>query len=222
MLRVSVVRLPRISNFTDIDALAAEPGVLVRFASAPAELADADLVVLPGTRATVADLAWLREHGLAEMITARAAKGLPVLGICGGYQMLGREIDDEVESGAGRVTGLGVLPVRVAFGAEKQLGRPAGSSTARTSPATRSITGSPPPTPGPSRSWTAAGPGRSGGRAGTGRWRTTRSGGRSWPRSPRSRGGTSRPRRTPTSPRCGRRGSTCSATWWPTIWTPGR
>jgi len=126
VLRVSVVRLPRISNFTDIDAVAAEPGVLVRFASGPSELADADLVVLPGSRATVADLAWLRDRGLAEVITARAAKGLPVLGICGGYQMLGREIDDEVESGAGRVSGLGVLPVRVAFGAEKTLGRPAG------------------------------------------------------------------------------------------------
>ncbi len=100
VLRVSVVRLPRISNFTDIDAVAAEPGVLVRFASGPSELADADLVVLPGSRATVADLAWLRDRGLAEVITARAAKGLPVLGICGGYQMLGREIDDEVESGA--------------------------------------------------------------------------------------------------------------------------
>ena len=128
VLRVSVVRLPRISNFTDVDALAAEPGVLVRFAGGPAELADADLVVLPGSRSTVADLAWLRDHGLAEVITARAAKGLPVLGICGGYQMLGREIDDEVESGAGRVTGLGVLPVRVAFGAEKTLGRPTGSA----------------------------------------------------------------------------------------------
>jgi len=128
VLRVSVVRLPRISNFTDVDALAAEPGVLVRFATRPAELADADLVVLPGSRATVADLAWLREQGLAEAITARAAKGLPVLGICGGYQMLAREIDDEVESGAGRVAGLAALPTGVAFGREKTLGRPAGSA----------------------------------------------------------------------------------------------
>ena len=126
VLRVSVVRLPRISNFTDVDALAAEPGVLVRFARLAAELADADLVVLPGTRATVADLAWLRDTGMAEVIAARAAKGLPVLGICGGYQMLGREIDDQVESGAGRVAGLVVLPARVAFGARKRLGRPAG------------------------------------------------------------------------------------------------
>ncbi|HEY2693418.1 MAG TPA: cobyric acid synthase [Streptosporangiaceae bacterium] len=128
VLRVSVARLPRISNFTDADALAAEPGVLVRFATTPAELADADLVVLPGSRATVADLAWLRDQGLADAITERAAKGLPVLAICGGYQMLGREIDDPIESGAGRVTGLGVLPVRVAFGAEKQLGRPTGTA----------------------------------------------------------------------------------------------
>jgi adenosylcobyric acid synthase len=128
VLRVAVVRLPRISNFTDIDALAAEPGVLVRFASGPAELADADLVVLPGSRATVADLAWLRDRGIAETITARAAKGLPVLGICGGYQMLGREISDDVESGAGRVAGLGLLPSRVRFGVKKQLGRPSGSA----------------------------------------------------------------------------------------------
>jgi adenosylcobyric acid synthase len=128
VLRISVVRLPRISNFTDIDALAAEPGVLVRFAAGPAELADADLVILPGSRATVADLAWLRRTGIAEVIGARAAKGLPVLGICGGYQMLSRQIDDEVESGEGMVAGLGMLPARVAFGAEKRLGRPAGSA----------------------------------------------------------------------------------------------
>ena len=87
-LRVAVVRLPRISNFTDVDALAAEPGVLVRFAVSPADLADADLVVLPGSRATVADLAWLRDRGLAAAVAARARAGRPVLGICGGYQML--------------------------------------------------------------------------------------------------------------------------------------
>ncbi len=126
VLRVAVVRLPRISNFTDVDALAAEPGVLVRFADGPAGLADADLVVLPGSRATVADLAWLRERGLAEAIVERARRGGPVLGICGGYQMLGDEIDDPVESRLGRVGGLGVLPVRVTFGAVKRLARPAG------------------------------------------------------------------------------------------------
>src|SRR5580692_7740799 len=126
LLRVAVVKLPRISNFTDADALAAEPGVLVRFADHPAELADADLVVLPGSRATVADLAWLRERGLAGAITERARAGQPVLGICGGYQMLAEVIDDPVESRQGLVDGLGLLPVRVVFGAAKRLGRPTG------------------------------------------------------------------------------------------------
>jgi adenosylcobyric acid synthase len=126
LLRVAVVRLPRISNFTDADALAAEPGVLVRFTASPAEVAGADLVVLPGTRATVADLDWLRERGLAAVIAERARRGAPVLGICGGYQMLGRWIDDEVESGRGLTEGLGLLPVRVRFAAAKRVGRTAG------------------------------------------------------------------------------------------------
>jgi len=126
LLRIAVVKLPRISNFTDVDALAAEPGVLVRFAGTPAELADADLVVLPGSRATAADLGWLRERGLAGAISDRARRGLPVLGICGGYQMLAGSIDDPVESRLGRLDGLGLLPVRVRFEAVKRLGRPAG------------------------------------------------------------------------------------------------
>ena len=128
VLRVAVVRLPRISNFTDVDALAAEPGVLVRFATSPADLADADLVVLPGSRATVSDLAWLRDRGLAAAVTERARAGRPVLGICGGYQMMASQIEDEVESRRGVVDGLGLLPVRVRFGAAKILGRPRGSA----------------------------------------------------------------------------------------------
>ncbi|MFJ6215790.1 cobyric acid synthase [Streptomyces sp. NPDC092296] len=128
VLRVAVVRLPRLSNFTDLDALAQEPGVLVRWASRPEEIADADLVVLPGTRATVADLAWLRERGLADAITRRAADGRPVLGVCGGFQMLSRLIVDRVESRAGEVPGLGLLPVRVEFAREKTLGRPVGQA----------------------------------------------------------------------------------------------
>ena len=128
ILRIAVVRLPRISNFTDVDALAAEPGVLVRFATSPADLADADLVVLPGSRATVSDLAWLRDRGLAAAVSARARAGRPVLGICGGYQMMAGQIEDEVESRRGVVDGLGLLPVRVRFGAEKILGRPRGSA----------------------------------------------------------------------------------------------
>lgn len=128
VLRVAVARLPRLSNFTDLDALAAEPGVLVRFVTRPEELADADLVVLPGTRSTVADLAWLRETGLAGAVSRHAAAGGPVLGICGGHQMLARTITDEVESRAGTVEGLGLLPTDVRFAEEKTLGRPTGAA----------------------------------------------------------------------------------------------
>ena len=128
VLRVAAVRFPRISNLTDLDALAAEPGVLVRFVTTPDELADADLVVLPGTRATVADLAWLRERGLADAVAARAAAGRPVLGVCGGYQMLARTITDEVESRAGAVAGLGLLPADVVFEPRKTVGRTFGEA----------------------------------------------------------------------------------------------
>ncbi|WP_222192600.1 cobyric acid synthase [Modestobacter italicus] len=128
VLRVSVARLPRLSNFTDLDALASEPGVLLRYATRPEELADADLVVLPGTRSTVADLRWLRETGLADAVSRRAAAGGAVLGICGGHQMLARTISDDVESRAGVVPGLGLLPSDVTFAPEKTLGRPAGAA----------------------------------------------------------------------------------------------
>ena len=121
VLRVAVIRLPRISNFTDTDPLIAEPGVAVRFVTSPAEVADADLVILPGSRATVADLAWLRERGLADAVAHRAARGGAVLGICGGFQMLAREIRDDVESGAGLVPGLGLLPATATFGPAKVL-----------------------------------------------------------------------------------------------------
>ena len=122
-LRVGAVRLPRISNSTDVEALACEPGVLVRWVSDPADLADADLVVLPGTKATVADLAWLRDRGLAGAIADHARSGKPVLGICGGFQMLCRCIDDTVESGAGAVDGLGLLDADIVFSADKVLRR---------------------------------------------------------------------------------------------------
>jgi adenosylcobyric acid synthase len=131
VLRVAVARLPRLSNFTDLDALAAEPGVLVRYATTPEELADADLVVLPGTRATVADLGWLRATGLADAVARHAAAGRPVLGVCGGHQMLARTITDDVESRAGTVPGLGLLPADVRFAREKTLGRPEGTAFGR-------------------------------------------------------------------------------------------
>jgi len=127
VLRVSVIRLPRLSNWTDIDALRAEPGVLVRFATTPEELADADLVIVPGTRATATDLSWLRDRGLDAAIARRAAEHRPVLAICGGYQMLGSTIEDDVEGRVGTIDGLDLLPVSTVFGVDKVLARPIGA-----------------------------------------------------------------------------------------------
>ncbi len=123
-LRIAVVRLPRVSNVTDVDALAAEPGVQVQVTADPDVVAGADLVVLPGSRATVSDLAWLRTSGLGEVIQDRARRSAPILGICGGYQMLATKIIDDVESNRGEVDGLGLLPTKITFSAAKVLGRP--------------------------------------------------------------------------------------------------
>ncbi len=122
-LRVAAIRLPRISNSTDVEALACEPGVLVRWVTDPADLPDADVVVIPGSKATVTDLTWLRDCGLADGIDAHARSGRPVLGICGGFQMLCRRIDDSVESGAGGVDGLGLLDADIVFVPDKTLRR---------------------------------------------------------------------------------------------------
>ncbi|MGI9047788.1 MAG: cobyric acid synthase [Rubrobacteraceae bacterium] len=128
ILRVAVVRLGRISNFTDFDALAHEPGVSVRVTESPTEILDADLAILPGTKATVEDLENLRARNLDQAIADRASRGLPTLGICGGYQMLGERITDPdcVESTQPEVPGLGLLPVETIFEADKLLARPAG------------------------------------------------------------------------------------------------
>ncbi|HET7355316.1 MAG TPA: cobyric acid synthase [Nocardioidaceae bacterium] len=129
VLRVAVVRFPRISNFTDLDALAVEPNVRVSFTDRPAEVREADLAVLPGSRATLADLAWLRERGLADAVVERHRAGRPVLGICGGFQLLGERVDDPdaVESPLpASAPGLGLLPASTRFVAGKVLGRPRG------------------------------------------------------------------------------------------------
>lgn len=118
VLRVGAIRLPRISNSTDVEALACEPGVLVRWVSEPADLAGVDVIVIPGSKATVADLEWLRTRGLAEAITAHPGV---VLGICGGFQMLCRRIEDTVESRCGTVEGLGLLDADIVFADNKEL-----------------------------------------------------------------------------------------------------
>ncbi|MFF0255244.1 cobyric acid synthase [Micromonospora zamorensis] len=127
-LDVAVVRLPRISNATDVEALATEPGVRVRLTIEPAELAAADLVVLPGSKSTVADLAWLRETGLADAVAAHVAAGKPLLGLCGGFQMLGRAIHDPVESRQGSAPGLGLLPIEITFDPRKTVRQSVGTA----------------------------------------------------------------------------------------------
>ena len=130
-MRVVVVRLPRISNFTDVDALCLEPGLDVVFADSPRALVDADVVVLPGTRSTIEDLDWLRQRGLADAVVAHARRGGAVLGICGGFQMLGASVSDPlgVEGPPGAaVLGLGLLEVRTEFSADKVLRLPEGSA----------------------------------------------------------------------------------------------
>jgi adenosylcobyric acid synthase len=132
--RVAVVRFPRISNFTDVDALGLEPDLDVVFAAAPRDLAGADLVVLPGTRATLADLAWLRGRGLEAAITAHVDRGGSVLGICGGAQMLGRRIADPdgVEDAAGaEADGLGLLDLTTTFSPAKVLRLTTGTTFGR-------------------------------------------------------------------------------------------
>lgn len=116
-LRVAAIRLPRVSNATDIEALACEPGVSVTWTIDPDLVAEADLVVLPGSKATLADLAWLRDHGLADALTQRTR---PTLGICGGFQMMCSLIDDPVE-GHDRVQGLGIFDADITFNVEKIL-----------------------------------------------------------------------------------------------------
>ncbi|MCW2995110.1 MAG: cobyric acid synthase [Conexibacter sp.] len=129
-LDVAVLRLRWMSNFTDVDALAAEPGVGVRYTRSPVDVERADLVVIPGTKATVADLERLRRDGLDVALQRRAAAGGPILGICGGYQLLGTRIEDAVESRAGVVDGLGLLPVATVFHDDKLLRRVSGTASA--------------------------------------------------------------------------------------------
>ena len=129
VLVVAAIRLPRVSNATDVEALAAEPGVRVEWTADPSTVARADLVVLPGTKATVHDLGWLREQGLDDALVRRAARGEPTLGICGGFQMMCTSIVDGVENPDGvtgdpvRVDGLGIFDADVEFGEEKVLAR---------------------------------------------------------------------------------------------------
>lgn len=122
LLDIAVIRLPRISNFDDFDLLAAEPAVNLRYVTDPLKLGRPDLVILPGSKGTVADLRFLRDTGLTAAIVALAQTGTAVFGICGGYQMMGERILDPlgVESAELETPGLGLLPATTTFEREKR------------------------------------------------------------------------------------------------------
>lgn len=119
-LDIAVIRLPRISNFTDFNALERFEQVSVRYVRDAAALGDPDLIIIPGTKNTMDDLLWMRQNGLEASVLHRAEAGTPIIGICGGYQMLGRQLDDPfgVEHG-GVMRGMGLLSVSTVFGQAK-------------------------------------------------------------------------------------------------------
>lgn len=119
---VCVLRLPTVSNFTDLGALGREPGVGVRYEADPERIGTPDLLVLPGSRDTEADVRWLRERHMDRVVVALADR-VPVLGLCGGYQMLGRSLGAE--------PGLGLLPVVTEYAGEKEVRPSQGETTGR-------------------------------------------------------------------------------------------
>lgn len=129
---VAVIRLPHISNFTDFSPLEQQPGLGVRYVAHPRTLGEPDLVILPGTKNTLGDLAWLRQCGMEAALLKLAGRGTPILGVCGGYQMLGQTVSDptgaEGEAGA-NCRGLGLLPTATEFAAEKHRTRVTGQIT---------------------------------------------------------------------------------------------
>lgn len=114
-LDIAVLHLPYMSNFTDFNALAAQPDVCLRYVMRGESIGHPDLLIIPGSKNTVGDLQALHDSGLANEIRRLSALGTPIMGICGGYQMLGNEIVDGVESGIARCEGLGLLPVNTRF-----------------------------------------------------------------------------------------------------------
>ena len=121
-ISVAVVLLRHISNFTDFDVLERDPRIQLYYTSNPADLASADIIILPGSKSTIDDLYQLRRNGVAEAIVRARRRGATVMGICGGYQMMGREVCDpqHVEGDVERMPGLGLLPVTTTMRGEKR------------------------------------------------------------------------------------------------------
>lgn len=121
ILDIAVVRLPRLSNFSDFTALDASEGVGVRYVEKVSELKNPDLAIIPGTKNTIGDMKWLRSSGIEAALKKLSAAGTPIVGVCGGYQMLGREIiDEEGVEGGGSIAGMGLLPTVTRFQPEKR------------------------------------------------------------------------------------------------------
>lgn len=120
-LDIAVIHLPRIANFDDFDALEAEKGVRLRFVGKAQDILSADAVIIPGTKSSINDLVWLRAQGIEQALKQFADRGGHVVGICGGYQMLGERLCDPegVESSLNSIAGLGLLPFKTAFAGEK-------------------------------------------------------------------------------------------------------
>ncbi|MCM1567918.1 MAG: cobyric acid synthase [Roseburia sp.] len=124
---VAVIRFPRISNFTDFQALNAEADVSVRYVEKVSELHNPDLICLPGTKNTISDMKWFRASGLEAAVKRLAGEGMPVIGICGGYQILGKQIVDACDvEGGGQIQGMGLLPIVTYYEPEKRRKQNAG------------------------------------------------------------------------------------------------
>jgi adenosylcobyric acid synthase len=128
VIDLAVIRVPRISNFTDFNPLESIPGVSVRYVKHPGELGNPDMILLPGTKNTMEDLKWMRESGMEAAILKQASQGKLIFGICGGYQMLGETLSDphNVEAG-GTMKGMGLLPMDTVFEEQKVRTRVTGS-----------------------------------------------------------------------------------------------
>jgi adenosylcobyric acid synthase len=124
-LRIDIIKLPHLSNFTDFLPLESEPGVRVRYIDRSDRLADSEVIIVPGTKSTIADLAWMRQTKIADAISGAAGRGAWIIGICGGYQILGNRLTDHehVESSVESSNGLGLLPVDTRFETKKMLTR---------------------------------------------------------------------------------------------------
>lgn len=127
LIDIAVIRLPKISNFTDFDAFEQYDGVSVRYVSHASDLNVPDMIIIPGTKSTIADMKYLRESGLEPAIKNHAENGVPIFGICGGYQLLGKTISDPhgTEYG-GEIRGIGLLDAETVFRADKRQSRVSG------------------------------------------------------------------------------------------------